>query len=108
VAPMISWIGVCCLMFAAIVPSTPGEDPDRGSARRLDEPAGHAHRSVRAECGISVPTSNLLLMHYPDYVMVGIAVVISVVVTRLGQQVISRARDGELPPRRAPREGRNG
>jgi serine/threonine-protein kinase len=35
---------------------------------------------------------NAFLMHYPDYVLVGIAVVISHVVTRLGQQV-ARARE---------------
>ena len=31
--------------------------------------------------------SNVLVMHYPDYLMVGVAVVISRVVMRLGQKV---------------------
>jgi serine/threonine-protein kinase len=37
-------------------------------------------------------TGNILLMHYPDYLLVGVAVVISAVVTRLGQQV-TKARE---------------
>jgi serine/threonine-protein kinase len=35
---------------------------------------------------------NALLMHYPDYILVGVAVLISQVVTRLGQQV-TKARE---------------
>jgi tRNA A-37 threonylcarbamoyl transferase component Bud32 len=38
------------------------------------------------------PASNALLMHYPDYILVGVAVVISGVVTHLGRQV-TRARE---------------
>ena len=38
------------------------------------------------------PLSNVLVMHYPDYLLVGVAVVISHVVTRLGQQV-AKARE---------------
>jgi serine/threonine-protein kinase len=38
------------------------------------------------------PASNALLMHYPDYLLVGVAVVISHVVTTLGRQV-TKARE---------------
>ena len=38
------------------------------------------------------PASNALLMHYPDYLLVGVAVVISHVVTTLGRQV-AKARE---------------
>ena len=38
------------------------------------------------------PGGNVILMHYPDYLLVGVAVVISHVVTKLGQQV-TRARE---------------
>ena len=38
------------------------------------------------------PATNVLVMHYPDYLLVGVSVVISSVVTRLGQQV-ARARE---------------
>jgi serine/threonine protein kinase len=39
------------------------------------------------------PLSNALVMHYPNYMILGVAVVISHVVTRLGQQV---AKEREL------------
>jgi serine/threonine protein kinase len=39
------------------------------------------------------PLSNALLMHYPNYLLLGVAVVISHVVTRLGRQV---AREREM------------
>ncbi len=35
------------------------------------------------------PTINVLVMHYPDYLMVGVSLVISRVVTGLGQQVLA-------------------
>ena len=38
------------------------------------------------------PPTSALLMHYPDFLLVGVAVVISHVVTRLGQQV-AKARE---------------
>jgi serine/threonine-protein kinase len=38
------------------------------------------------------PAMNVFVMHYPDYLLVGVAVVISAVITRLGQQV-ARARE---------------
>ena len=38
------------------------------------------------------PATNALLMHYPDYLLVGVAVVISHVVTTLGRQV-AKARE---------------
>src|SRR5262249_58257881 len=38
------------------------------------------------------PTTNALRMHFPDYLLVGVAVVISHVVTRLGREV-ARARE---------------
>jgi eukaryotic-like serine/threonine-protein kinase len=91
VAPVISWIGACCLMFAAIVPSTPGKTLVAGLLAVSMNPVGMVIARARGMWDFG-PTSNVLLMHYPDYVMVGVAVVISVVVTRLGQQVI-RARE---------------
>ena len=33
------------------------------------------------------PASNVIVMHYPDFLLVGVAVLISRVVTKLGQQV---------------------
>ena len=91
VEPMISWIWACCLIFAAIVPTTPGKTLIAGLLAASMNPLGMLIARARGTWDFG-PTSNVLLMHYPDYIMVGVAVVISVVVTRLGQQVV-RARE---------------
>jgi len=83
VIPMISWVGVAVIMFAAIVPSTPKKTTTAGIIAASMNPlsmliAGRSWTSA-------------LAMHYPDYLLVGVAVVISHVVTRLGHQV-SKAR----------------
>ena len=85
-APVISWNGVVVLIFAAILPSDPRKmfvaalitvamNP---IAMLLTRAAGHwsfAH------------AGDVLLMHYPDFILVGVAVLISHVVTQLGRQV---------------------
>ncbi|MBV8546600.1 MAG: serine/threonine protein kinase, partial [Acidobacteria bacterium] len=43
-------------------------------------------------CSSDLATSNVLLMHYPDYLLAGVAVVISHVLTNLGRQV-AKARE---------------
>jgi eukaryotic-like serine/threonine-protein kinase len=91
VAPMISWVGVCILIFAAIVPTTPGKMLIAGMLAASMNPVAMLIARARGRWEFG-PTGNVLLMHYPDYLLVGAAVVISVVVTRLGQQVI-RARE---------------
>ncbi len=91
VVPMISWIGVVVLMFAAIIPSAPSKTLLSGLIAVSMNPLGMllAKTSGRWDYGSH---GNLLLMHYPDYLLVGVAVVISAVVTRLGQQV-TKARE---------------
>jgi serine/threonine protein kinase len=89
--PMISWIGAVVLMFAAIVPSTPGKTLVTGLFAASMNPVGMLIAKARGMWDFG-PTSNVLLMHYPDYVLVGVAVVISHVVTQLGQHV-GRARE---------------
>jgi eukaryotic-like serine/threonine-protein kinase len=83
ITPMISWVGVAVIMFAAIVPSTPRKTVIAGLIAASMNPlsmliAGRTWTSS-------------LVMHYPDFLLVGVAVVISHVVTRLGHQV-SKAR----------------
>jgi len=90
-APMISWIGVCCLLFASIVPNTPGKTLIAGLLAASMNPLGMLIARARGMWDFG-PTKHAFVMHYPDYVLVGVAVAISVVVTRLGQQVI-RARE---------------
>jgi tRNA A-37 threonylcarbamoyl transferase component Bud32 len=91
VTPTISWIGAVVLMFAAIVPSTPGKTLVAGLFAASMNPVGMLIAKARGTWDFG-PTSNALLMHYPDYVLVGVAVVISHVMTQLGQQV-GRARE---------------
>ena len=89
--PMLSWTGVVVLMFAAIVPTPPKKMLAVGLVATLMNPLGMwvGHARGIADVG---PWTNALLMHYPDFLLVGVSVVIARVVTRLGQHV-SKARE---------------
>ncbi len=85
-APMISWIGPVVLMFAALVPAPPWKMLVAGFIAVSMDPIGMwlGHAAGLYDFGA---WSNALIMHYPSYMLLGAAVVISHVVTRLGQQV---------------------
>lgn len=89
--PTISWIGVVVLMFAAIVPNSPMKTLVAGLIAVSMNPLGMLIAKARGTWDFG-PLSNVFLMHYPDYLMVGVAVVISRVVMRLGQKV-TQARE---------------
>jgi serine/threonine-protein kinase len=89
--PVITWVGPILLMFAATLPSTPVKTLVAGLISASANPAGMLIARARGVWDFG-PASNVLVMHYPDYLLVGVSVVISVVVTRLGQQV-ARARE---------------
>jgi len=89
--PMFTWPGALVLMFAAIVPSTPAKTLGAGLIAVSMNPVGMLIARARGTWDFG-PMSNVLLMHYPDYILVGVSVVISNVVTRLGQQV-AKARE---------------
>lgn len=91
VAPQISWIGAIILMFSAIVPSTPSKTLLAGVFAASMNPVGMLWARAQGYWDFG-PASNALLMHYPDYLLVGVAVVISHVVTTLGRQV-AKARE---------------
>jgi serine/threonine-protein kinase len=91
VSPAISWIGVVVLMFTAIVPSTPVKTLIAGLVAVSMNPLGMLIARQRGAWDFG-PTSNVLLMHYPDYLLAGVAVVISHVLTNLGRQV-AKARE---------------
>jgi serine/threonine-protein kinase len=91
VSPAISWIGAVVLMFAAIVPSTPGRTLIAGVVAVSMNPIGMWIARARGLWNFE-SSADALLMHYPDYLLLGVAVVISHVVTGLGQQV-ARARE---------------
>ena len=89
--PTISWIGVVILMFPALVPTPPGKTLVASLIAATMMPAGMLIARARGSWDFGSPW-NALVMHYPDYMIVGLAVVVSHVVTRLGQQV-TKARE---------------
>jgi eukaryotic-like serine/threonine-protein kinase len=91
VSPMISWIGAVVLMSAAIVPNAPRNTLVAGLIAVSMNPVGMLIAKARGTWDFG-SLSNVLVMHYPDYLMVGVAFVISRVVMRLGQKV-TRARE---------------
>jgi len=91
VRPEISWVGAVVLMFAAVVPSAPSKTLIAGLVAASMSPVGMLVAQARGRWDFG-PATNALLMHYPDYLLVGVSVVISHVVTMLGQQV-TRARE---------------
>ena len=91
ISPTISWIGAVVLMFAAIVPSTPIKTLLAGVVAVSMNPIAMWLARARGIWNFESPT-DALLMHYPDYLLLGVAVVISRIVTGLGQQV-AKARE---------------
>ena len=91
VMPMISWIGVVVLISAAIVPNSPMKTLIAGLIAVSMNPLSMLIAKARGTWDFG-SLSNVLVMHYADYLLVGVAVVISRVVTRLGQQV-TKARE---------------
>ncbi len=91
VQPVFTWVGTLVLTFAAIIPNPPMKTFIASLIAVSMMPLGMLVARAR---GVWQPNSaaDVLLMHYPDYIMVGVAVVISHVVTRLGQQV-TKARE---------------
>ncbi len=91
ISPEISWIGAVVLMFAAIVPSTPIKTLLAGLLAVSMNPFAMCIARARGLWHFDAWT-DAVLMHYPDYLLLGVAVVISHVVTGLGQQV-AKARE---------------
>jgi len=91
VSPAISWVGAVILMFSAIVPSTRTKTLLAGLVAASMNPVGMLWARAQGLWDFG-PARNALLMHYPDYLLVGVAVVISHVVTTLGRQV-AKARE---------------
>jgi serine/threonine-protein kinase len=91
VQPEISWIGAIVLVFAAIVPNAPMRIFLAALLAVTMNPVSMLLARSRGAWDFGA-TGNVVLMHYPDYLLVGVAVVISQVVTKLGQHV-TRARE---------------
>ena len=84
--PMISWIGPVILMTAAIVPAEPRKMLVAGFLAASMDPIGML---IGRAFGVYHFNSVLdtLAMHYPNYLLAAVAVVVSGVVTKLGHQV---------------------
>jgi serine/threonine-protein kinase len=91
ITPAISWIGAVVLMYAAILPSSPRKMLLAGAIAVSMNPIGMLIARARGAWDFG-PASNVLVMHYQDYMLVGVAVVISHVVTSLGREV-AKARE---------------
>ncbi|HSW50087.1 MAG TPA: serine/threonine-protein kinase [Bryobacteraceae bacterium] len=91
VFPIISWVGAVVLMAAAILPNTPGKTLVASLIAASMNPLGLLVAKARGVWDEG-PASSALVIHYPDLLLAGVAVVISHVVTKLGQQV-TKARE---------------
>ena len=91
VSPRLSWVGAVVLMSSAIVPNTRTKTFVAGLVAVSMNPVGMLWARAQGYWDFG-PASNAFLMHYPDYLLVGVAVVISHVVTTLGRQV-AKARE---------------
>jgi serine/threonine-protein kinase len=89
--PMISWAGAMILMFAAIVPSTPLKTLVASLLAVSMMPVGMLVARARGVWP-HADLAQVVVVHYPDYLLVGVAVVISHVMTKLGHHVL-RARE---------------
>jgi eukaryotic-like serine/threonine-protein kinase len=85
-SPTITWTGPVVLMFAAIVPALPKRFLVAGFIAVSMVPVGMILGKLAGAYHFG-SWGNVLAMHYPDYLLLGVAVVISLVVTGLGQQV---------------------
>jgi serine/threonine-protein kinase len=83
---MITWVGPIILMFAAIVPADPWKMLIAGFIAASMDSIGMLIAKAAGFYEYAA-LQNVLIMHFPNYLMLGVAVVISHVVTRLGQQV---------------------
>ncbi len=89
--PMISWAGAVVLMFAAIVPSGPAKTLVASLIAVSMNPLGMLIAHARGTWNFE-PLRSVIVMHYPDFLLAGVAVVIAHVHTKLGRQV-AKARE---------------
>ena len=91
ILPTISWVGVVILMFAAVIPISTKKTIIAGLIAASMNPVGMLIARERGVWHFDSPLDTLM-MHFPDYLLIGVAVVIARVVIKLGQEV-SKARE---------------
>jgi serine/threonine protein kinase len=89
--PMFSWIGVLVLLFAATLPNDPIKTVVAGLLAVSMNPIGMLIARARGMWAFESALT-AFTMHYPDFLLVGVSLVISRVVTGLGHQV-ARAQE---------------
>ena len=89
--PMFSWNGISVLLFAAMLPSDPTRTAVAGLIAVSMNPVGMLIARARGTWQFE-STLTAWTMHYPDFLIVGVSLVVSRVVWGLGQQV-ARARE---------------
>jgi eukaryotic-like serine/threonine-protein kinase len=90
--PMITWTGAAILIFASIVPSSPGKTAVASLVAASMNPLCLLAAKLKGGTWERVTFSDALVTYHPDYLLAGVAVVISLVITRLSQEV-SKARE---------------
>jgi eukaryotic-like serine/threonine-protein kinase len=93
VRPMITWTAPVILMFAALMPASPWKMAVAGFVAASMDPLGMILAQAEGLYYFG-PLRNAFLMHYPNYLLLGVAVVISRVVTRLGKEVAKEREMG--------------
>jgi serine/threonine-protein kinase len=83
--PLLSRAAFVIFIFAAVVPSTPRRTAIAAVIAASMDPL--AMTAAMATGRLQAPPSHILLMHFPNYLAAGIAVVISHIITRLGREV---------------------
>jgi serine/threonine-protein kinase len=89
IEPAFTWVGPLILLFAAIVPNSPGKILVAGLISASMPPIGML--TATGTWG-SASVADALIMHYPDFMLAGLGVVIAKAVTGLGEQV-AKARE---------------
>ena len=89
--PMFSWNGILVLMFAATLPNEPIKSAIAGLLAVSMNPIGMLIARERGTWAFDSAWT-AWTMHYPDFMVVGVALVIARVVTGLGHQV-ARAKE---------------
>jgi serine/threonine-protein kinase len=90
-APIFSWTGILVLMFAATLPNDPAKTAVAGFLAVSMNPLGMLMARARGTWSFDSAWT-AWTMHYPDFLVVIVALVIARVVTGLGYQV-ARARE---------------
>jgi len=90
-APTVSWLGVVVLLFAAVLPNQPWKIFVAGLLTVSMNPIGMLIARARGVWPFD-HASAAWIMHYPDYLVLIIAVVIAHVIFGLGRQV-AKARE---------------